>query len=287
MWLWIRALSGCCAFASSESSPELKEFLRVVQVGQELQASGLRDEARRKFTEALDLGQRIDSNREAIALALLASASMDMGRVREAEQALVRCVALHEGLRGQSDYDYRAHATVLTALATIDVQLGRANQAERRFAEALPIWESVTGRLNDPEFAAYLNNLAVLRYQQRQYQKAEESLQQALVIWRQTTTENDPKLVQGMAHLARVRSVLGKDDEADALSAEALRSFAGDQGRNPLIAFQVLCIRSRVLRKAKRVREAKALEAQAQNLVRQTNDRNIVDLATLMRERLR
>src|SRR5262245_22515834 len=125
MRLWIVALLAWNAPSGQASSPQQQEFLGAMQRGRELQASGLPHEAWRQFAEAVEIGQSIDPTSEVTALTWLASVSRQLGRIREAERAMVRCLAVLEQMRGQSTYDPAAHATTLAALGASDLGMGR------------------------------------------------------------------------------------------------------------------------------------------------------------------
>jgi hypothetical protein len=76
-------------------------------------------------------------------------------------------------------------------------------------------------------------------------------------------------------------SRLGLHDEADRLSSEALAAFSGKLEQEPIVAAELLSIRSSVLRKAKRGREAQAVEALARDFLRRSELHHRVDVSQL------
>jgi tetratricopeptide (TPR) repeat protein len=232
------------------------------------------------------MAQRLGPASEALALNWLGAAFMELGRVAEAERVLSSSLTRLEQLRAQGSYDAEAHVKVLTSLAAIDLHLERNRNAEHHLLQALTIWRGVARSQTNEEFAAFLNNLGVLRYRQRRLHDAEQHLREALGIWRESVLPGDPRPPVGMAHLAGILSLLGKNDEADRLSAQALDSFASVVHPNPLIASKLLSIRAQVLRRSKRGREAKALETKARDLLRQNENADVVDLSVLGARRL-
>jgi tetratricopeptide (TPR) repeat protein len=260
---------------------ELSEFKSMLQRGRELQASGRHNESRRHFEKVLRTAQAMGPPNESVALEWLGSTYFELRRLAEAQRALIRCLELRNQIWGSRNQSDPHHARILTSLGGVESALHRFRQAEDRFDEALKIWRSVPGAQQSAEFGAYLNNVAMLNYAQGRYSDAVRHLGEVVALWRNSVASDDRRLVQAKSNLAGVLSRLGFHDEADRLSSEALAAFSGKLEQEPIVAAELLSIRSSVLRKAKRKREAQAVEALARDFLRRSELHHRVDVSQL------
>jgi hypothetical protein len=79
-----------------------------------------------------------------------------------------------------------------------------------------------------------------------------------------------------------VLSQLGRHDEADRLSGEALADFDSKLEQELLVTAELLSVRASILRKAKRGREAQALEALSRDFLRKTELQHGIDVSRLV-----
>jgi hypothetical protein len=104
-----------------------------------------------------------------------------------------------------------------------------------------------------------------------------------LALLQDTIPSGDRRLVQAKSSLAAVLSRLGRHDEADRLSREALAAFDSKLEQEPFLTVELLSIRASVLRKAKRGREAQAVEALRREFLRKTELPHRVDVSQISR----
>jgi tetratricopeptide (TPR) repeat protein len=270
-WGWILA-------AEVQPPPELETFNVTLQRGQELQAAGRHLAAQAQFIVTLRVARKLDPAREVLALAWLGSASVEAGRFAEGEQYLLQCLALREQLWRAANQRDPNHATLLSSLGAIDHRFGRYEDSERRLSEALTIWRSMN-ETSGVEYGICLNNLAMLRYSQRRFMEAADHLREAIKTWQNTMPPSDPRLAQGIANLSGVLSRLNLHEEADACSSRALAMFEDGRNRDPAIVARLMLIRARVLRNAKRGREARRLEQRARELTGEMGTEDVVDIS--------
>ncbi|HUQ95562.1 MAG TPA: tetratricopeptide repeat protein [Bryobacteraceae bacterium] len=267
--------------AQAQGPTGFTEFHSFLQRGRDLQESGRHQDSQRLFEKALRIVERIDPASEAVALAWLGSAYSELRRWSEGERTLVRCLELRNKLWGSANERDPNHARILISLGGVEVVMRRYKQAEERFDLALRIRKSVPGGNQGGEFAANLNNLAIMYSAQGNYSVAARYLREALAVWQDSVPADDRRLAKARYNLAGVLSHLGLHAEADKLSSEALTGFNSKLDQEPLVAAELLSTRSSVLRKAKRGREAKALEALARDFLRKAEVHQRVDVSAL------
>jgi tetratricopeptide (TPR) repeat protein len=265
--------------AQAQSPAEVTDLLALLQRGRELQESGRHQDSLRLFETALRMAEGMGPPSESLALSWVGSAYFKLRRLAESERALVRCVELRNRLWGTGNELDPNHARILTSLGAVELLLGRSRQAEERFDKALGIWRSVPGGDKDGDFAANLNNIAMLYFTQRRYSDAAGRFGEVVAMFQDSVSSDDNRLAQARSNLADTLSRLGQHDEADRLSSQALADFSGKMDQEPLIAADLLTIRGSVLRKAKRGREAKAVEARARDFLRKAGAHHRVDVS--------
>ena len=265
--------------AQAQSPAEVTEGRALLQRGRELQGSGHHQDSLRLFEKALRTAEGMGPLSEAIALEWVGSAYLKLGRLAESERALVRCVELRDKVWGTANGRNPNHARILTSLGGVELVLGRYKQAEERFDMALGIWRGVPRRDKDEDFAANLNNIGLLYFTQGRYSDAARRLREAVTLFQDSVPADDQRLAKAKCNLAGVLSRLGLHEEADRLSSQALTGFSGKMDQEPLIAADLLTIRGSVLRKAKRGREAKAVEARARDFLRKAGAHHRVDVS--------
>jgi len=265
--------------AQAQSPAEVTELQALLQHGRELQESGRHQDSLGVFEKALRMAEGMGPFSESLALSWVGSAHFKLRRLAESERALVRCVELRNRLWGTGNERDPNDARILTALGVVEFVLGRYSQAEGHFDMALGIWRSVPGGDKDGDFAANLNNIAMLYFTQRRYSDAAGRFGEVVAMFQDSVSSDDNRLAQARSNLADTLSRLGQHDEADRLSSQALADFSGKMDQEPLIAAALLTIRCSVLRKAKRGREAKAVEALARDYLRKAGAHHRVDVS--------
>jgi len=265
--------------AQAQSPAEVADFQALLQRGRELQESGHHQESLRLFEKALRTAEGMGPLSESIALEWVGSAYFELRRLAESERALVRCLELRDRFWGAGDGRNHNHARILTSLGGVELVLGRYKQAEGRFDMAISIWRSIPGSAKNGDFAANLNNIGMLYFTQRRYSAAAGRLREAVTLMQDSVPADDPRLAKARYNLAGVLSRLGLHEEADMFSSQALTDFSSKLDQEPLIAAELLTIRGSVLRKAKRGREAKAVEARAWDFLRKAGAHHRVDVS--------
>jgi tetratricopeptide (TPR) repeat protein len=238
----------------AQAPAELLEFDAMIDRGRELKAAGRHQESQRHFEKVLRTTEGMGPVHQSIALEWLGSTYFERRRLNEAKRALVRCLELRENLWGSRNQSDLHHARILTSVGGVELALRQYTEAEHHFDQARHIWKRTPDGGKDSEFPAFLNNMAMLNYAQGRYSEAAQHLREVVAVWQDSVPADDRRLAQAKYNLAGVLSRLGQYDEADRLSSEALTGFAAKMDQEPLIAAELLSIRSAVLRKIGRGR---------------------------------
>jgi tetratricopeptide (TPR) repeat protein len=268
------------ASAHAQAPAESAEFRALLLSGRELHEAGRHREARRHFENIMRITRSLGPSREYVALEWLASTYLELRLWSDAQQALIRCLELRDNLWGSRNDGDPNHARILTSLGGLELALHRFTEAELHLNQALKIWRSVP-ELPKEEFAIYLNNAAMLNCAQNRYSDAAQRLREVIALLQDIVPHADRRLARARSNLGGVLSRLGHHDEADKFSSEALTGFAGKLDQEPMIAAELLSVRANVLRKAKRRREAKAVEALARDYLRKTELPHRIDMSLL------
>jgi tetratricopeptide (TPR) repeat protein len=271
------------AGAPAQAPAKLAELHAMVQRGRELLASGRHQESRRHFEKLARTATQWGPVHESIALEWLGSTYVELRRLTEAERALARCVKLRESLWSVRNRNDPNHARILTSLGGVELALRRFRQAGERLDQARDIWQRIPADRRRDEFATYVNNVALLDYAEGRYSDAAERLRELVGMWQDFFPADDRRLAQAKSNLAGVLSRLGFHDEADRFSSQSLAGFSAKLDQEPLVAAELLSVRSSVLRKAKREREAQRLEDLARDFLRKTELSHRIDISQLGR----
>jgi tetratricopeptide (TPR) repeat protein len=251
--------------------------------GRELQEAGRYEESRRQFEKTLRSAQVASPAMEATALEHVGFAYYSLRRFAEAERAFSHCLQLRDQLYGANNQTDPNHARILTSLASVQFAANRFRQAEQALDLAGIIWRNVPASLRNDHYVMYLNNVAVFKYRERRYADAARYLREVMAVWQGSLAGHDARLIRAKGSLADVLSRLGEHEEADRLSAEALRDFSTKFEHEPLIAAELLGVRSIVLRRSRRGREAAPFERLARDFLRKAEVTSRVDVSLLAR----
>ena len=264
---------------SQTPEADVREFQALLQRGKELQGNGQHQDSLRYFERALRKGERMGPMSESIAWEWVGTSYFELRRLAESERAFVRCLELRDKVWGVGNGRNHNYARILTSLWGVELLLGRYRQAEERFDMAISIWRSIPQGEKDGNFAANLNNIGMLCFKQGRYADAARWLREVVALFQDSFPADDQRLASARGNLAAALSHLGLHDEADRLSSQALADFNGKLDQEPQLAAELLSIRVVVLRKAKRGREAKAVEARAREFLRKAGAHHRVDVS--------
>ena len=179
---------------------------------------GQYNEAEKEFGEAL---QVITDNKQqtampyAILLNNQAILYQSMGRYEQAVASLKKALQL----AGQLEVSKaRNHLKFFSNLALLYQQMGKYTEAEE-------IYRGLEKRLErgKPEFANFLNNVAILAMLMKKEDKVELMLKQSAEIYKTTMTENSPAYAKVISDLGNFYRYKGRYAEAAPLLQQALQ----------------------------------------------------------------
>jgi len=153
----------------------------------------------------------------AVALIDLGNLQRELGRPSEAEETLLRALAIFEADDPRSGGD----ATARTYLGIVLTDLERYHEAELSHLLAIDIKEHLFTR-ESLEVSASLTNLAVVQQGLGQIKMAEASLLEALAIQRRLCGPSSIRIAGTLGGLGVVQAKLGRLDEAIATLRGAL-----------------------------------------------------------------
>jgi tetratricopeptide (TPR) repeat protein len=230
--------------------------------------SGQFAEAEHQYRRALASVETVQGRKSltyAVLLASWASISGQVGSSEETIATLREAVAVH-GRVG----DTRSLAIVRECLGQILVERKEYAEAEALFLETRA--SLAHDQTSDPVFfSTVLNNLAHLRYQQRRFEESFEMYLESSRMLRAALGDDHPAMVPALNNLALNYFQVGHLDEADKTFQQAVTICNHVPGDHPTCG-EVYENYAGVLRKLKRNREAKKLEAQSQQ-IRQASER--------------
>jgi len=178
-----------------------------------------RDDAELILKRSLSIYEKLGSDRPEIAEVadLLAEIYMDLGkhhdRYPEAEPLLKRSLAIHRERSGLGSIE------VGRALNNLALLYGRWNghfaEAERLYGESMAIHEKlvVAHPEYSLEYAAMLNNIALLYHTQGKFDKAEPIYRRALSLYEQNG-KSDPRFIDSLHNLAMLSAAMGNWKQA-------------------------------------------------------------------------
>lgn len=179
------------------------------------------------FTAALNAAVILnDRKNESLALSLLGEAYQLLDQYTEAEQALVRCLAISEEILDPFDRDVAAS---LNNLAGLYVRKGCFHDAEALYKRALAICETSLG-INHFKTGISLLNLATLQSTLKLYAEAELLFLRALDIFEKTAGPNHPRTASVLQGLAATYESQGRYAEAEPLLLRSLSVFENALG---------------------------------------------------------
>jgi tetratricopeptide (TPR) repeat protein/CHAT domain-containing protein len=142
-----------------------------------------------------------------------------VGRYPEAEQALLRAVAICED---REETETSIYATCLHHLARVYQETDRDRKAMEANERALAIRRGVLGA-DHPDVASSLNSLGVLAAAQQRYTDSRELFRKTLEIEEKALPDDHPHLASTRANLAETYHSMGEFENAEHLYVRALR----------------------------------------------------------------
>jgi tetratricopeptide (TPR) repeat protein len=202
------------ALADSFGPSDPRRWATYNQLGTACELAGLTAESVRTYREVISLVKSsIGTNNRTYAtmVASLGTAFLNVGEFASAENLLreAREILLHlEPVRPVEI------AMAQSRLGEALVNLRRRAEAEQMIEAALPVLQN--GRAEAIELAIALNNLGVIRRQERRYDEAAHLLAASLDLVERQYGREHPWLLLPLNNLAIVYEQVGRDSDADA-----------------------------------------------------------------------
>ncbi|MBI4904166.1 MAG: tetratricopeptide repeat protein [Acidobacteria bacterium] len=188
-------------------------------------------------------------------------------------RALINLAALyaHAGQFAQADRVYRRLDALVVGSDTADAgryyqeaaylhfRRGNYSQAETLCRKALAVFEKVPGGQN-PDVAATLNNLGMIRMTTNRPDEALPFFEQALAIWETTAGRDNPAVIVPLINIASFRVRERKFPEAHNLLRRAFMTAETTYGENSPVTARAMSSYAAILRKVGRKSEARLLE---------------------------
>jgi tetratricopeptide (TPR) repeat protein len=216
----------------------------------------------------------------AVLLGNLGSLLGEIGEVTAAVTMLRESVAMHRRLLPADD---KRVALIYNGLAEALLRERNYKEAEQRLNEASAILE----RAPHPgtELAITLSNLAAIKREHHRYKEAERLMERSVGLFEAEVGPDHPILVCGLNNLATMYSTTHRGDQADATFRKALALAEKYLGVHHPTYGSVLFNYSAFLRANGRKAEARTLEVQSKDVLRDSAYRNglgmTVDASTL------
>ena len=179
---------------------------------------GLYNESEKEFTSALSVIES-NSQKDAMPYAILlnnqAILYQSMGRYEQAVILLKQALQLAGKLEVSKA---RNHLKFFSNLALLFQQMGKYTEAEE-------IYRGLEKRLErgKPEFANFLNNVAILAMLMKKEDRVEQMLKNSAEIYKTTMTENSPAYAKVISDLGNFYRYKGRYAEAEPLLKQALQ----------------------------------------------------------------
>jgi tetratricopeptide (TPR) repeat protein len=206
--------------------------------------------------EGLALSEEMKSPQlEAFAMRHLGDTYALMGNFASAEVMLKRALTIFEKAPGM-------RISYAATLISIGQAYGAENKhalAEDAFVRALKLYD---GNVTDPRSAFALENLAMIRAQQKRFGEAVDFANCAYAALRSGYGENSTPAANALGTLAYVEEEAGDLERSERDYSGALRILGDDHLRDSNAGLNLMSSYGRVLRKLHRKREAKKIEQQ-------------------------
>ena len=317
------ATSALALLTAFTALPQAQEWRQSMDQGNAAEAAGEYLKAVELFREAARIAGQFDPKdvRRVVAWDALATMSDALGRLTDSEDYYRRALAAAEAAEGKSSAVY---GFVLARMGTLYASMGQTGKAEKvlrtavaierssgadelkiamaqdclaevlsfagKYAEArslltssLAIFEKLPNNWNEDSIA--LNELAVLSYRRGSNADAEQMLRRSIAIAESHVGTEHPMLARPLNDLATVLTAQGRTDEAGAEFRRAIAIVEKHLGTQNRIYGRLLANYAASMRLAGDKSQAKPLEAQARQILRDSDHRNglgaVVDISEL------
>jgi eukaryotic-like serine/threonine-protein kinase len=209
------------------------------QIGRAVQSLGQREEAERRYLDALTTREQLlgpahpDSQQVAAALVSV----YVLARNHDAALALAERTVAALGPAGRADELLLADAQA--GLAMVLTNTGRLAEAEALRREVLAIQRRVYGDRHSLTVGA-VNNLASVLFAQRRYREAGPMFDEVLALRRQLYAADNPRIALAASNASVTRLLTGDAEGALALAEEALAIRTAAFGRRHTATLQAL-----------------------------------------------
>lgn len=268
----------------AESSHDPRLAFAINAVANTDQELGNFAQAEREYRHALAVAASTGKFTRPYALTLdnLGVHYMEAGQRKQAEDLLRKALDIHLKIEPP---DSEEVALARNALANLIVDDGRYAEAETLVEAAIATFRKhPTGT---GQQAVGLNNLGVVRMQQRRYTEATELFEEATRIAEAELGPDHPTVLRALSNLGTVYGRIGRLDEADHAFQRSVAIAENRLGKAHPVYARVLLNYAGFLRLAGRKHEAKNLEARAHTVLRdnaRTNGRGMtVDVSSFRR----
>jgi tetratricopeptide (TPR) repeat protein len=228
-------------------------------------------ESEGEYRSALALIDKTEGRRSlnyAFLLANMAILPTQTGNREEVIALLREAIAAHEQV---------GHTENITVVRECLAQILRK---EKRYQEEEPLLIDALADLtkqkeaNPALMGAALNNLAVLRFDQRRYEESINLQEQSIHVWEMASGKEDPFLVAPLNDLATAYVSVGRFEDADVSYRRAIDICRKTLGEDHIDYAVLLKNYAFVLRKLGHKREAKKLESKGELIQQAVNRRN-------------
>ena len=180
------------------------------------------DAGQRHFERAIELLRDTEDERSRVlrvnVLANWAAMLIDAGKNEQSERLALQAL---ESADGVDSVSAETQAAIWSSVATARDGLGRSEEALEAFERTLEIQREATGEMH-PSYAIVLNNMALMYYGMDRLQDAMEAMQRSVEIRRATLGETHPQTATALFNLARLQTIAGDYEKAEANARTAL-----------------------------------------------------------------
>jgi tetratricopeptide (TPR) repeat protein len=227
---------------------------------------GRNTESQRAYERAISILEDNPQERFLLAQTLdgLSLVWMQSGRrYAQAERLMQRAVAIGCDVRGPDNRDL---AGMMANLASAQMMLRKDSEAQVLFQRALAILEKSPPQYQ-LERAGILANLGFLAFWHGDTSGAHSYLEGSVAAYEEVLGRNHPELITPLLNLARLRLELRRPKEAEAPVLQAFAIAERGLGANHPSFYQIFSTYSAVLRSSGRKREARQMEARANEIL--------------------
>jgi tetratricopeptide (TPR) repeat protein len=295
-----------------EAGESAAGWTNLLSEGKALTWAGNYSAAAQAFRQALTAAEGANAGERSLVEIhdALASVYAEAGRYAESEHEYRRALALTEKSQGRRSLDY---ALLVASMAMLPTQMGNreavapllgeaiiANRESgrnrelaivrvclaqilldaKRYAEAESVLLEAQGDLaalkteNPKLVAELLNELGLLRFEQRRYKESAELDSEALQMFQDVMGDAHPALIGPLNNLALSYLKLGRLNEAELKLNRAMGICSRTLGEDHATYGALLESYAVVLRKLDRKHEAKAVSTRSQQITRAYQRRN-------------